>query len=367
MEKKYNNSKFLTIVASLFLITLTVFILKTLQDILLPFFIAIIIAFMFEPLYAWLKSKKLPGWAAIVVIVLIIVLIANISSIFIMATIGPFQAALPSYEEKFNELFNNIFYVLGGWGIDVEAMKSSLDPNKYMQDGTITGIITGLFTSLLGIFGDFVLILIYVVFLLSEFGSIKRRIMVAFSPEKARKISSIISDVFKDVRKYIIGLTLINLAHAICVTIILWAFGVDFFLIWGLLTFLLDYIPNIGAIIATILPFLTALFIYDNVITPIIIFAILIVIGNAFGNLLEPKVFGDSLDLSPILILVTLIFWGYVWGIMGMILSVPIMSIIKIVLMKFDTTRPIAVLMTYNMGSVRKIKKSRGKKITKLA
>jgi AI-2 transport protein TqsA len=364
MEKKYNNSKFITIVASLFLITLTVFILKTLQDILLPFFIAIIIALMFEPLYAWLKNKKLPGWAAIIVIVLIIVIIANISSIFIVATINPFQAALPSYEQKFNELFNNMFYMLGGWGIDTEGLRASLDPDKYIQDGTIAGIVTGLFSSLLGILGDFVFILIYVVFLLSEFGSIKQRIMVAFSSERAGKISSLISDIFRDVRKYIIGLTLINLIHAIFVTIILWAFGVDFYLIWGLLTFLLDYIPNIGAIISTVLPFLTALMVYDNIITPLIILIILIVIGNVVGNLIEPKVFGDSLDLSPVLILFALIFWGYVWGIMGMILSVPIISMIKIVLMKFDTTRPIAVLMTYNMGSVRKIRKRRSRKIT---
>lgn len=367
MEKKYNNSKLLTVVASVFLITFSVFILKTLQDILLPFIIAVIIAFMFEPFYTWLKSKKIPGWASIVIIVLIIILIVNIASVFIIATVGPFQAALPSYEQKFNELFNNIFFMIGGWGIDVEGLKASLDPEKYIQDGTVTGIVTGFFSGIFGIFGDFVLILIYVVFLLSEIGSIKRRIMIAFTPEKAKNISSIIGDVFRDVRKYLIGLTLINLAHSICVTIILWAFGVDFFLIWGLMTFLLDYIPNIGAIISTILPFLTALFIYDNFVTPLIILAILIVIGNVFGNFLEPKIFGDSLDLSPVLILVTLIFWGYVWGIMGMILALPIMSMIKIVLMKFDATRSIAVLMTYNMGSVRKITKKRSTRITESA
>lgn len=367
MEKTYNNSKFITIVASIFLITLSVFILKTLQDILLPFFIAVIIAFMFEPLYAWLKNKKVPGWAAIVIIVLIILLISNISSIFIMATVGPFQEALPAYEEKFNELVNNIFSMVGSWGIDVQGLKSTLDPNTYMQNGTVTGIVTGLFSSLLGILGDFVFILIYVVFLLSEMGSIKQRILVAFSPERAGKISSLIGDIFRDVRKYIVGLTLINLVHSILVTIILWAFGVDFYLIWGLLTFLLDYIPNIGAIISTILPFLTALMIYDNVITPLIILVILIVLGNVIGNLIEPKVFGDSLDLSPVLILFSLIFWGYVWGIMGMILSVPIMSMIKIALMKFDATRPIAVLMTYNLGSVRALKKKRGRKVTEPA
>lgn len=364
MEKKYNNSKFITIVASVFLIALAFFLLKTLQSILLPFFIAVIIAFMFEPLYAWLKTKKVPGWAAILIVIIIIILISNISSLFIMTSIGSFQEALPAYEQKFNELINHAFYLLGSWGIDVEGLKASMDPNKYIQDGTVTGIVTGLFASVLGIFGDFVLILIYVVFILSEIGSFKRRIMVAFSPERAGKIASLITDIFHDVRKYIVGKTLINLVHATVITIILWAFGIDFYLVWGFLTFLMNYIPNIGSIIATVLPFLTALLKYDDFIMPIVILLLLIVIGNAFGNFLEPKIFGDNLDLSPVLILISLIFWGYVWGIMGMILSVPIMSMIKIVLMKFDATRPIAILMSYNMGSVREIKEKKGKNIT---
>jgi AI-2 transport protein TqsA len=362
--EKYTNNKFITIAASIFLIALAFFILKTLQDILLPFFIAVIIAFMFEPLYAWLKTKKVPGWGSIVIVILIIILVSNISSVFILTSIGSFQDALPRYEEKFNELFNNFFYTLAAWGIDVEGLKSSMDPNKFIQDGTITGIVTSLFSSIIGIFGDFVLILIYVVFLLSEIGSIKRRIMVAFSPERAGKIASLITDVFHDVRKYIVGKTLINLVHASVVTFILWCFGIDFYFVWGFLTFLMNYIPNIGSIIATVMPFLTALLKYDDFVMPIIILAILIIIGNAFGNFLEPKIFGDNLDLSPILILFSLIFWGYVWGIMGMILSVPIMSMIKIVLMKFDTTRPIAILMSYNLGSVREIKEKKGKNIT---
>jgi len=106
----------------------------------------------------------------------------------------------------------------------------------------------------MGIFGDFILILIYVVFLLSELGSIKQRIGRAFSPEKAKSIDIVLEEIFLDVKKYIAGKTLVNLIQGIIMGTILWAFGVDYFIIWGFLCFFARYIPNIGSLISTILP-----------------------------------------------------------------------------------------------------------------
>jgi predicted PurR-regulated permease PerM len=138
---------------------------------------------------------------------------------------------------------------------------------------------------------------------------------------------------------------------------ILWLFGVDFYFVWGFLCFFSHYVPNIGSLISTILPGLTALLQFDNIITPIIIIILLIVVQNVIGNILEPKYLGDQLDLSPLLLLLSLIFWGYVWGIVGMILSVPIMSMIKIVLSKFEGTKSVAILMSYNKDNSGKRKK----------
>jgi predicted PurR-regulated permease PerM len=91
----------------------------------------------------------------------------------------------------------------------------------------------------------------------------------------------------------------------------------------------------------------------------IVILIILIVLANVVGNVIEPQVLGDKLDLSPILLLLSLILWGYIWGIMGMILSIPIMSMIKIVLMNFESTRPVAILMSYNQSSITDIKEKK--------
>jgi predicted PurR-regulated permease PerM len=232
--------------------------------------------------------------------------------------------------------------------IEIQNLSESMQLKNLLMQGSLTTALTGIFSSILGIFGDFILILIYVVFLLSEIGSIRERIKRAYTQERSDKIAEIISEIFSEIKKYIAGKTLINLIQGIVFGFILWAFGVDFYLVWAFLCFFSHYIPNIGSLISTILPGIIAILQFDNIITPIIIIVLLIVIQNLIGNVFEPMYLGDQLDLSPLLLLFSLIFWGYVWGIVGMILSVPIMSMLKIVLSKFDSTKSLSILMSYN-------------------
>ena len=351
------DSKVLKVAAVLFILGVSVFALKTLQAILLPFFIAIIIAFIFEPFFELLKKKRVPSFLAIVIVILTIVIIANIVSVFILTSVGPFTAGIPKYQDKFNLLLQYAADNLKNYGIDAIALRESMNLKNIIQDSSVQGWITSVFTGIASIFGDFVLILIYVIFILSELGSLKRRVLRAFSEERARRIANTMGDIFLDVRRYIVGKTVINLLHAILIGIILWLFDVDFYIVWAFLSFLMHYIPTIGSMIATILPFMTALVQFDSFGTAIVILIILIVLANVVGNIIEPQVLGDKLDLSPILLLLSLIMWGYVWGVMGMILSIRIMSMIKIVLMNIESRRPVAILMSYNQSSITDIKK----------
>lgn len=353
------DSKVIKIAAIIFILGVSFFTLKTLQSILLPFFVAVILAFLFEPFFELLKRKRVPSFLAIIIVVLCILVIANVTSIFLLTSIGPFTAGIPKYQDKFGSLIQYAGDKLQSLGFDVQAIKESVTIKKLAADGSVQGFITSIFTSVAGILGDFVLIIIYVAFILSELGSLKRRVLKAFSEERARNIAKTMSDIFMDVRRYIIGKTIINLVHAILIGIILWLFNVDFYFVWAFLSFLMHYIPSIGSMIATILPFMTALVQFDSFGPAIIILIILIVLANVVGNVIEPQVLGDKLDLSPILLLLSLITWGYIWGIMGMILSIPIMSMIKIVLMNFESTRPVAILMSYNQSSITDIKDKR--------
>jgi AI-2 transport protein TqsA len=344
------QNKFLTLVAALFLVGFTFYIMKELQSILLPFFIALIISLLFEPYYEWLKSKRIPGPVSLIIVIITIVVLANITSVFVFTSINAFTAQIPKYTEKSKHIAETFSANLNNWGVYNEYLKNSFDISKVVNGEAIAGIATNFFSSILSLFGNFVLILIYVIFLLSEFGSIRRRILRAFSSERSRKIADILTDIFKDVKKYVVGKTLINLTYGIIVTIILWSFGVDFYIVWGFLAFMMAYIPNIGSMISTVLPFLTALIQFDGDFTkPIIILILMVVSANLIGNIVEPKILGDKLNLSPILLLLSLIFWGYMWGLVGMILSVPLMSMMKIILSKFDQTRPISILMSLNV------------------
>jgi predicted PurR-regulated permease PerM len=346
MTEKRNN--IITIAAYLLVIVISFVILKELKSILIPFFVALILSFIFEPLYNFLKERRIPGAVAIIIIVLIIVGIANITSIFVFTSFNTFSADLPRYETKFREMITSVFHMLRLSDADIHNFNESLKIKNLLMQGSITSAISGIFSSIIGIFGDFILILFYVVFILSELGSIRERIKRAYSDEKAGRISGMLNETFTDVKKYIVGKTLVNLLQAVIFGAILWIFGVDFYLVWAFLCFIAHYIPNIGSLIATILPALIALLQFDTIITPIIIVILLIVVQNIIGNVLEPKYLGDQLDLSPLLLLFSLIFWGYVWGIVGMILSVPIMSMLKIVLSNFESTKSIAILMSYN-------------------
>lgn len=342
-----NYSRALGILASIAILVFSFVLLRELKIILIPFFIALIITFIFEPLYIYLRDKKVPGFAAIIIILLILVLIANVTSVFVVTSINTFSAELPKYEQKFREMSLSILRNLNLSDADMQNLNESLKIKNLLMEGSITSALTGVFTSVISVFGDFVLIIIYIIFLLSELGSIRERIKRAFSKERSNKITEIIQEIFTDVKKYILGKTLVNLLQGVIFGAILWMFGVDFYLVWGFLCFFSHYVPNFGSLISTVLPGLLAFLQFDNIITPIIIIILLIVVQNIIGNILEPKFLGDQLDLSPLLLLVSLIFWGYVWGIVGMILSVPIMSMLKITLSKFENTKSISILMSY--------------------
>ncbi|MDD5361943.1 MAG: AI-2E family transporter [Ignavibacteria bacterium] len=337
------------IAAALIIVGFVFFILKELQSIILPFFVALIIAFLFEPLYEWLKKKRLPSWAAILIVLITILIISNIASVFVYTSINSFTSGFPKYVQKIESLGVSATNTLAALGVSDAKIKESFDLSKYLSGEKVAEMLSTVLSSIAGIFTNYVLILIYVIFLLTEFGSIQRRILAAFSHEKSRKIAEILNDIFIDLRKYIVGKTLINFVHASLVTIIFLIFGLDFAIVWGLLTFFITYIPNLGAFIATVLPFVTALAQYDNIGTPIVLLVIMGVIAYSVGNLVEPKVLGDKLNLSPLLLIFSLVFWDYMWGVVGMLLSVPIMSMIKIILSKFESTKHISILMSYEV------------------
>lgn len=342
-----DNNKFLNIVAGLFLAGFSIYVLKELSSILIPFTLAIFIAFAFQPFYSMMLKKKIPSFLAIIIILLIIIIFANIAGVFIVTSANSFANNFSLYEEKLLSIINSVIISLDLSAEDAAGFYDSLKLSNLLKHESVTNFITGLLTGFAGIFGDFILILFYVIFILSEFTSIKRRISLAFSEDKAARIGITLNTIFADVRTYISGKIFFSLILGVLSGTVLFLFGCDFYILWGFLIFLMHFIPSIGALIAIAFPSITMFLQFDNFFTPIIVTIILIVLQNIVGNILEPKILGNYLNLSPILLLLSLFMGGYVWGIIGMILSVPIMSIIKIIIMNFEATKPIGILMSY--------------------
>jgi predicted PurR-regulated permease PerM len=345
--EKLKSDNYLKVVAGMFLVALVYVILKEMQSVMLPLIVAVIIAVIFEPFHRWLQTKRVPGFASIIIIIIIILIISNITSLFVFTSFTSFKEAIPRYQEKFTVMYASFAAWLESSEIFKAYFAKSINLSSLVTGERVGSIMEGILSGVLGLFGNYVLIMIYVVFLLTEIGSVRDRVRLAFSKENSTRISLIIENIFTDIKKYLVGKTLINLTHAVLVYIILLLFGADFAIVWGFLTFFMAFIPNIGPFFATILPFAAVLIQFDSTGSAIVLLILLVVVGFVMGNIVEPKIFGNTLNLSPFLILASLIFWGYLWGIMGMLLSVPILSMIKITLSKFDSTRPVSILMSH--------------------
>jgi len=357
--KDNNPNKFLNLVAGLFLVGFMVFVLKELQSILLPLFIAVIVWFVFLPFYNFLIKKKIPSGLAILIVVITLILISNISSLFILTSINTFTSEFPKYEIKFAKFYEELVGKFNLTPAETDSLSKSFDIKKLLTGGTLTTTIGSIVTGITGIMGNYILIIFYLIFLLTESKSIQDRIKVAFSDERQQNINTTLTDIFKDVKNYMAGKTLMSFIQAVLIGLILWICGVDFFIIWAFMFFLSDFIPQIGSLIVTVLVAITMLLQFDSIVLPVIVVVVLIIIQNVKGNILEPRIFGERLNLSPLLLLFSLLFWGYIWGIVGMILSVPIMSIIKIILMNIPETKSYAILMSNKAKSVAVKKKDK--------
>lgn len=204
-----------------------------------------------------------------------------------------------------------------------------------------------------GLLSSIFLVLIYTIFLFIEEASIKVKFKKLFKGNQLNIVSVMLKEIESSVLKYLGIKTLLSLMTAALSYFILLIIGVDFPVFWAFLVFLLNYIPFIGSILATLFPVVFSYLQFGDFIAPLLV---LIFVGSVqviIGNFLDPKLTGDTVNISPIVVLFSLAFWGAIWGILGMLLSVPLMSIIIIVLSDFEKTKPIAIILSGNGEIIR--------------
>lgn len=327
--------------AFFFLIVLGLYIGK---ELLVPFVIAIVIWYLLISITSLFQKLpftklKIPYPVALLFSLCFIFLVLFFIFNLVSMNTAEVLRALPHYQEKLEKIFNGAIALLP---IDLPTLKKDL-----FGQFSLVYVATSVAQTLTGLVGYIGIIFLYVLFLTLEWGSFDLKLAALFPDEKRlAKAKGIIKTISKDIQHYILIKSALSLLIALISYTLFKIVGVHFAAFWALVIFLLNYIPTIGSIIGTLLPSLLTLIQFDSWIPFIFVTTILVIIQFIEGNIIEPKILGRSINLSPVVILLSIAVWGYIWGVIGLFLGVPLMVIVNIILSHFETTRPIAILLS---------------------
>jgi len=300
-----------------------------------PILLATVITITILPIPSRLTKRGMPGWLALVVSILIVVLLLGLVIATVFFSITKLSTELPTYMASASQQASEDLSTTENseTSIQIESVTTSLGP-----------LAQGFLSSVLDLLVQFGLALAIFFFMISAALSLPTPSRIGLDPN-APSISRI-SSLTEDVRKYMTVLTGVNFLVGLGDTVFLWILGVDYAVLWGLLAWFMGYIPSIGFIIALIPPVLMAYAQYGTT-TALIVLVGYIVINGGVQNFYQPKVMGQRLKISPVIVFIGLFIWGYLLGGIGAILAVPLTLLVLIIMENFEGTRSLAILMRY--------------------
>jgi len=308
------------------------------KAIIVPFLLAAFISVISSPPLFWLKEKKVPTWIALLIVIFVILFFLLLIGVLVASSVNDFSTKLPLYETKLQEQTDAALGLLERAHVDVDR----LELDKIFNSAAVMQFVGKLLNQLVGMLTNGVLILLTVVFMVLEASTIPTKLNAIFRKPEASlgRIKYFIGTV----NRYMAIQTVISLATGACVAIFLTIMGVDYPLLWGLLAFLLNYIPNIGSIMAALPPVLLTI-IQFGLGRAVGVAIGYLVINMSIGNIISPRLMGRGLGLSTLVVFLSLIFWGWILGPIGMLLSVPLTMTVKIALESSEDTRWLAILL----------------------
>ncbi len=321
-----------------------VYLLVVAKSLLLPMVIAIGLWYLINTLakrYSKLSifGYKLSGFMCFIAAIASLGLGVAFVIELISRNISEVIQAAPTYQHNMELLFDDAVIAL-----KLENQPTIKEMIGYLD---VSAIIKGFAKLFTGIAGKALIVFIYVAFLIYEQRTFSNKITaISSSPTQEEKIRSTLKNIDNKIQTYLWVKTLMSaLTGGLSFVIMKWV-GVDFAEFWGLIIFFLNFIPTIGSLLGIVFPALLTLVQFDSIYPFMIISMGLSAVQMGIGNFLDPRMMGESLNLSPLVILLSLATWGTIWGIPGMFLSIPIMVIVTITLSQFETSRPIAILMS---------------------
>ncbi|MDH5599571.1 MAG: AI-2E family transporter [Cyclobacteriaceae bacterium] len=314
------------------------------QHLLIPFFLSLIFWFLIREVRNLYRKvpfieKKFPTWLQNTLATVLIFFIAAICVQLLTKNIQSLSQSLEIYNQNLNHIAGK---VNTRFGIDIKSLLSD-----YSGKLDFSGILSNVFTSLTNIFGNAFTILLYTLFLLLEESIFSKKLKALYSnPDQFENVNSIILKIDKSISNYLTLKTIVSLMTGLLSYLALLIIGVESPFFWSFLIFLLNFIPTIGSLIATVFPAIFSLLQFGEFQPALYVLIIVGLIQVLVGNIIEPKMMGNTLNISSLVVLLSLSFWGAIWGITGMILCVPITVISVIICSEFPSTRPIAILLS---------------------
>ena len=355
-----NTVKFFIITIGLVVISI---VLKELSHIFIPLVIAIFLYFVFAPLNEWLSKKNIPMLLITLIDLAIVFLLLYGVGRIIVDSFLQFGEGLPVYGEKLSNMVRSTSVSLGL----TDPFFTQFSFDQLLAKLNIQNLAGGLFSSTVSLLGNILFVLFFFVFVLSGnemiYKAIEHRyVFNKVNPEleklkediknddvtvddqkiidkiseqrksREQQLETTFQKITDQIQRYIIAKVGVNLLAGIITSIALSIIGVDYPIVWGLFVFLFNFIPTIGSAAALVFPVVFTLVQFDSVGTMLLVLGVIAGIQTLAFNVAEPMILGKRLNLNPLLILLSVLVWGYIWGIVGMLLSVPLTAIIKIII-----------------------------------
>lgn len=313
--------------------------IRVAADIIVPFILALFIAVVLNPVVQRMVKLRIPRVIAVSLLIVIIVMLMVLLLAYLGTSLNELARTLPQYRSSLVIPLKNIepWLQRAGIGVSVDELVKYIDPNAAMT------LVTNLLAQLSNAMSSIFLLLLTVVFMLLEVPQLPNKLKQMMS----RPIEGMaaIQRAIDSVSHYLVLKTAISIVTGLVAWGMLAALDVRFAFVWGLLAFALNYIPNIGSVLAAIPPIAQVL-VFSGLYDALVVFAGYLVINLVFGNILEPRIMGRGLGLSTLVVFLSLIFWGWLLGPVGMLLSVPLTIIVKIALEQTNGGQSIAVLLS---------------------
>ncbi len=298
--------------------------LKAAAPLLTTFLLALFLAMICLPALRWLQQRQVSEVSSVLLLFLLLLVIGSLLALLLGSSVADFTRQVPLYQQRLNGQKAELLQWLAGYGITINAdsLKHAFDPAAAM--GMAGSMLTGLGKSL----ANLLLILLTTIFLLFEALALpKKWAQISGHAPSSEAVMRFLTSA----NRYLVVKTWISLLTGALVTLLLLVVGVDYPLLWGVIAFLFNFIPNIGSIIAAIPALLLAL-VQLGTGAALVVAGGYTVINVVVGNAVEPKFMGREVGLSPLVVFLSLVCWGWILGPVGMLLSVPLTMVVKLAL-----------------------------------